>query len=181
MNKKMIAWILIALGALDIIVWFIDGWGWTNYLFGDNVFTKYAWGILIFGGFYMLKKENALYKAKIDDLDLNENETIIHKQTGNAAIVTVTNERVRFRGYSMDDVRKSSKGLPEGEIAEYQFSEIEKVQPVKSSEVAKFKIGKLVSLNWGVQLNLKDGNIINIPISDSELVAKHIEKQLKGT
>ena len=60
---RAIAWILIALGAIDIIGWFFAGSGWTNVM-GDNILTQYAWGIMIGLGIYLLRKEKSKGKVK---------------------------------------------------------------------------------------------------------------------
>ena len=178
MKSRYWAYLLIAAGLLDIVVWMVDGWGWTNYLMGDNFITRYAWGLLIAGGFYLLRVENAKEEAELDDVDLNDGEIIIHKQIGNVSIITVTNQRIRFRGITMDDVRSSSKNVPEEDSIDYALSDVASVCTVKSSDVAKFKIGKVLSVKWGIQLIKKDDQIVNLPINKQELVAKHIEKLL---
>lgn len=178
MNKRYIAYLLIIAGLLDIIIWFIDGWGWTNYLMGDNIITRYGWALLISGGFYLLRVENAKDEAEVDDVDLNDGETIIHKQIGNVSIITITNQRIRFRGIAMDDVRSSSKNVPEEDSIDYILSDVASVRAVKSNDVAKFKIGKVLAVKWGIQLTKKDDQIVNLPINKQELVAKHIEKLL---
>ncbi|MEI8096442.1 MAG: hypothetical protein WCG80_19695 [Spirochaetales bacterium] len=181
MGMVILAWALIVAGLADIGQWLVEGGGWTNYLFGDNELTKYGWSIFIIVGITILviraRKSKAMKSAQLDDVDLEEGEAVVHRQFSNSSLITVTNRKVRYHIYmGIDDLRKSINDIPDDEKSQVLFSDLVSAKVVKSSDVSRIALGKMMKNIWGVQLILKSGKIWNIPTTDAELVAKHIVK-----
>jgi hypothetical protein len=175
--KKFIGYSLITLGVIDLIMWIVDDYGFTHLIFGPQ--AKGGPWLMLIAGFYLLSRDKAKKLENELDKSMLENETILAKSRGASTILTVTNMRIRFIIYSdMDNMRKNSKDVPEENQIDYWLTEISDVKPVKSSEIAKYKIGKLVSTNWGIQLTFKDGKIINLLCKDSEAMALHAKSLL---
>jgi hypothetical protein len=175
--KKIIGYSLIILGVIDLVMWLVDDYGFTHLMFGPQ--AKGGPWLMMIAGFYILSRDKA--KKLENDLDKSmlENETILAKSRGASTILTVTNMRIRFIIYSdMENMRKNTKDVPEENQVDYWLSEITDVKPVKSSEIAKYKIGKLVSTNYGIQLTFKDGKIINLLCKDSATMALHAKSLL---
>jgi len=106
MNKKLIYYGLIAAGALDLLIWIINGFsfGWLEFIVGVNVISKFGAWIMIAGGIWLLKKENAKEKSEIDAVsDLEPGEEIIFKNTGNTTIITLTNKKLIYRAFNVED------------------------------------------------------------------------------
>ena len=85
MNKKIFYYILIGLGALDLIIWVLNGFsfGWLELIVGVNGLSKYGAWIMIATGIWLLKKEKAKEKSEIDAVaDLETGEEIIFKNVG---------------------------------------------------------------------------------------------------
>ena len=61
MNKKIFYYILIGLGALDLIIWVLNGFsfGWLELIVGVNGLSKYGAWIMIATGIWLLKIEKA--------------------------------------------------------------------------------------------------------------------------
>ncbi len=61
MDKKIFYYILIGLGALDLIIWGLNGFsfGWLELIVGVNAVSQFGAWIMIASGFWLLKKENA--------------------------------------------------------------------------------------------------------------------------
>lgn len=170
--KKPLAYILIVLGALDIILWVINGFtvGWLEYVVGSNIISQFGGWAMLAIGVWILKKEKAKYQSQLDDVDMDQDETIIFKQMGKHATVTITSKRVRFRALNLKELKKYENKkytLPSNEAEDYYYEKISAVEPVKQ-----------MGMFLGINLTLVDGQIIHIPISKAELLAKHIEKQL---
>jgi hypothetical protein len=182
MNKKIIAYILIGLGALDLIIWAFNGFsfGWLELVVGVNDLSKYGAWVMIGIGFWMYRKEKAKDKSEIDAItDLNEGEEIIFKNTGNSSIVTVTNKKVIFRAFNIDDtILKNHNNVVADEKAIFEYNDIESARFVKTKETAKTKIAGALNLEFGIQLIMKDGTIHNLPTSKSEIISAHINKYL---
>jgi hypothetical protein len=56
--SSTLCWVLIGAGALDLVGWFLRGYGWTNLLFGDNLFTQYGPWALIAVGISLLRHQS---------------------------------------------------------------------------------------------------------------------------
>lgn len=182
MNKKIIAYILIGLGALDLIIWAFNGFsfGWLELVIGVNDVSKYGAWVMIGLGFWMFRKEKAKDKSEIDAItDLNEGEEVIFKNVGNTSIVTLTNKKIIFRCFQIDDsFVKNHNNVVTDEKVIFEFNNIESVRFVKTKETAKTKIGGALNLEFGIQLIMKDGTIHNLPTSKSEILTAHINKYL---
>lgn len=184
MKKRIIAYILILLGVLPILSKIL-----ISALYSGNqqmtvmlsrlgngfIFSTYIIGaILMIIGFYMLKKEKFRSKSEEEEQNLNEGEKVVFKQVGGVSILTITNQRILFYGFYVDGMRKSITNLPPTNKVEYPIAEIVSVKPINSGDLADSK--QLVSAKWGVQISMKNGKIINIPISEQDVVAQQIEK-----
>jgi hypothetical protein len=139
--KKFIGYSLITLGVIDLIMWIVDDYGFTHLIFGPQ--AKGGPWLMLIAGFYLLSRDKAKKLENELDKSMLENETILAKSRGASTILTVTNMRIRFIIYSdMDNMRKNSKDVPEENQIDYWLTEISDVKPVKSSEIAKYKIVK---------------------------------------
>lgn len=187
MKKKLIAYVLIILGVLPIIGKII----FTVLARGNNhfvdLFSKFGSGfifiiyfigvILMIIGFYMLKKEKFKTKSEQEELDMNADENVVLKQVGSVSIVIITNKRVIFYGLFIDNLRKSVPNLPASNKMEYTIDEIQSVKAINSSDLTNTKTP--INAKWGIQLELEEGKIVNIPISEQEIVAQHIDRLVK--
>lgn len=175
--KKTIGWGLVILGLIDLIMWLVDDYGFTHIIFGPE--AKGGPWLIMIAGFYLISRDKAKKLESDLDKSMLEGETILAKSRGTSTILTVTNMRIRFIGYSgMDNMRNNSKDVPDVDQVDYWLTDIKEVKPVKSSEIAKFKIGKVISTNWGIQLTFKDNKIINLLCKDSETITLHVKSIL---
>jgi hypothetical protein len=194
MKKKLIAYCLIILGALPIIGRIIfavlaeqNQPIYINNDFIVDLFSKYGAGIIIGSyfigliimvvGFYMLKKEKFKSKSEQDELNMDGDEHIVLKQVGSVSIVIITNKRVIFYGFFIDNLRKSVPNLPASNKMEYTIEEIQRVNAINSSDLTSKKTP--INAKWGIQLELKEGKIVNIPISEQDMVAQNIDRLIK--
>lgn len=184
MKKKIIAYFLIVFGALPLLSKiFFTALSSGNQQAAD-MFPKFGNGfiliiyiigaILMIMGFYILKKQKFITKSEQLEKNLNIGEKVISKHIGNASILTITNQRILFYGFYIDNLRKSVADLPKSNYEFYPLEEISSVKPINTNDLAQNK--QLVSAKWGVQIGLKNGKIVNIPISEQELVAQQIKK-----
>jgi hypothetical protein len=182
MNKKIIAYVLIGLGILDLIIWAANGFtfGWLELIVGVNVLSKYGAWLMIFYGFWMFKKEKAKEQSEVDEIsDLTEGEHVVFKNLGGKTIITLTNKKIIFRAFSLDDsFVKAHNDIVFESKATIEYASIESVTPVKTKDTAKNKLAGALNLEFGIQLKMKDGTIKNLPSSKSELLCAHINKFL---
>ena len=102
MNNKTLSYILICLGALDLIIWVSNGFsnGYLEYFVGVNFLSKYGAWLMIASGYYLLNKEKGKENSEIDLINELENgEEIIYKSIGNSTIITLTNKKLIFRAF----------------------------------------------------------------------------------
>jgi hypothetical protein len=194
MKKKIIAYSLIVLGALPIIgkiIYTILARSNQTIIINNDfivdLFSKYGAGIVIGSflvgvilmvvGFYMLKKEKSRTNSEEDELNMNADENVVLKQVGSVSIVIITNKRVIFYGFFIDNLRKSIPNLPWSNKAEYTIDEIQSVKAINSNDLTNKKTP--INAKWGIQLELKEGKIVNIPISEQDIVALHIDRLVK--
>ncbi len=194
-NKLAIAWVLIIIGFVPIIVKVIlsiaAGIDYPIQFQIENesvvaIFKEYGVGIIIGSyfagilmvviGFMILKKERIIKAANRDASNLDDGETLIHKQTGDNSIITITNKRVRFYGVYVKNLRYSSTNLPDSDKEDFLLTNISKVRPVNFSDVGSNRLAKKNPAKWGIQLQLKDGRIVNLPITEQDIVSGQIEQ-----
>ncbi|MDA1336173.1 MAG: hypothetical protein O2818_04715 [Bacteroidetes bacterium] len=184
MNKKALYYTLIVLGALDLLLWVINGFefGWLELVVGVNVISENAAWIMMGVGFWLLKKEKAKEKSEIDDVaDLDEGEQIIYKNSGNSTIITLTTKKIIYRAFGVEEETvKNHENVVADEKAFFNYGDIESVKTVKIKDVAKTKIGKLYGLTFGISLTMKNGSVMNLPTTKSELICAHITKHLRA-
>jgi hypothetical protein len=182
MNKKIFYFGLIGLGILDLVMWIINGFsfGWIELVVGVNALSKYGAWLMIASGFWLLKKENAKEKSEIDSVkDLEAGEEIIFKNTGTSTIVTVTSKKIIYRAFNVEEnTIKNHDNVIADEKAVFSYHDIDSVSAVKIKDIANTKIGKISGFEFGISLKMKDGKIVNLPTSKSELICAHISKFL---
>lgn len=184
MNKKIIYYILIGLGALDLIIWVFNGFtfGWLELVVGVNEISKYGAWIMIGAGIWLLRKENAIEKSEIDAIsDLETGEEIIFKNSGNTTIITLTSKKIIYRAFNVEEnTLKHNDNVITDEKAIIFYNDISNVSAVKVKDVANTKLGKLSGFEFGISLKMKDGSIKNLPTSKSELICAHISKYISN-
>lgn len=180
MNKKAIAYILIGIGASDILLWLINGFefGWLEFVVGVNVVSEYGAWTMIAIGFWIIRKQKAIEKSEIDDVaDLDEEENVAYKQINASTIVTVTNKKIIYRCFDdINEIVNKNNNVLADEKVIFPYDEIDSVAPVKTKETAKTNLGGMLNINFGIQLKLKDGTVYNIPTTKGELICAHINK-----
>lgn len=177
-KNKLIGYALIATGILDIYLWSKNGIGWTNQILGDNILTQYGWGLMVAGGIYFIRKSKAVEQILLDDVDSDDDESVIHKESGRGAIIILTSKKLKFYGFDVSNSRGIVPNLPEQDNLTIDLTQIETVRSIMSKEV--IFIGKLVPFKWGIQVSLLDGQLFNMPISNSDLVTKLCNKAIKN-
>jgi hypothetical protein len=181
--NKIIAYILIALGASDLLIWVFNGFsfGWLEFVVGVNVISKYGGWIMIAIGGAILNKISANTNAEQDKLDLNleEGEEMIFSNNTTATIVHVSNKRLFFRNIDLTDqtIKENENVLTDSKI-DFRLNEIKTCKPIKVKEIAKTKIGKVSGFTFGIQLEMTDGRIINISTTKADIISSHINKFL---
>jgi len=181
--KKILSYILIAVGASDLILWVINGlsFGWLEFVVGVNVISRYGPWLLILGGVWLLRREQAIDKSEVDAVsDFEPGEDIIFKHIGNSTIVMLTSKRILYRSFNLQDsVYKNHNNVLADEKVSIYYSDINSVKAIRVKDIAKNAIGKLSGFEFGVSLSMKDGAEINIYTGKSHLIAAHISKLLK--
>jgi hypothetical protein len=181
-TRKILAWALIILGLLDLGQGLIDRWGWTNYLFGNNFFTKYAWSLMVAYGADILRKEKGKYFAEIDDIDLDEDEEILMKEIGHIAILKVTPKRLLYRIFNFSG-HDGLINVPNNEFTEIKFSEIADFEITRSKDIGRYAIARnfpiLKDRKVGVRIIYKNEESINLIITKSDLIIKLLRKALR--
>lgn len=180
--KKILSYLLIAIGASDLMLWVINGlaFGWFEFVVGVNGISRYGPWLSIVAGIWLLRRELAVEKSEVDAVsDLDSGEEIIFKNVGNTTIVTLTNKRIIYRSFHLqDDISKKYENVIKEEKAFMNYAEISSVNPIKAKEIAKTKFGKLSFWEFGVSMHMKDGSVINMPTGKPELISAHISKYL---
>jgi hypothetical protein len=194
MKRKLIAYGLIVLGGIPVLVKIIltimgrlDQPLVINNEKLYNFYVENGVGITI-GGFFigiimivigrmMLKKDKAASLEAEDEKHLNEGERVIFRQSTQESIVTVTNQRVRYYGFFTKDIKKNVINVPETDREDYLIKDIHTVKAVTNSDILKGRIK--IKGNWGIQLGMKNGAIVNIPASKNEELANRIDIVIK--
>ena len=182
MDKKNIGVLLIGLGVLDLLMWLFSasGYGWLEYVVGVNVISEYAAVFMIIGGFALYKKGKALDSAEVDEVvDLDSDEKIVFKQVSVDTIVTITNKKIIYRNFGLgENVINNHADVLTDEKAVILFNDIKSVVVVRTKDTATSKLAGLLNLEFGIQIQLKDGVKYNVPTTKSELLCAHISKYL---
>ncbi|MAZ58720.1 MAG: hypothetical protein CMP56_04895 [Flavobacteriales bacterium] len=182
MDKKNIGIVLIVLGGVDLLMWLFSasGYGWLEYVVGVNIVSEYAAIFMIIGGFALYKKGKALDSAEVDEvLDLDTDEKIVFKQVSADTIVTITNKKIIYRNFGIDEnVVNNHADILTDEKSIILFNDIKSVVAVRTKDTATSKLGGVLNLEFGIQIQLKDGMKYNLPTAKSELLCAHISKYL---
>jgi hypothetical protein len=174
--------VLIALGASDLILWIFSGLesGWLEYIVGVNVLSQYgSWGMISLG-IWGLTKAKAQDKMELDLIkELDDDEQVVFKHSGHSTLITLTNKRIIFNAFSIEDkIVEGNKNVVAESKVIFNYDTIESVKPVKTKETATTKFGGALNMEFGVQLTMNDGSINNLLTSKSEIISAHISKQL---
>lgn len=178
-NKNIIGFALIIAGALDLILWLAQGYGWTELIFGVGVLSSYSWGILIAAGFYIRNQHKAELAAELQVAQLEEGEEVIFTDKGTAVILTLTSTRLMFAEIELDDVRKNSQHIPSESAGDFLLKDIQSVSKVKSSDVSNNALGKKINLSFGIQLITKNG-VVNLPTKKADILIAHMTKYISS-
>lgn len=194
MKRKLIAYGLLVAGAVPvlfrIIIYIAAVTGNPIVIENEklyNFYNEYGVGMLIFGffagilmiviGLTMLKKDRMKANELKDENDLLQGERVILRHSTQSSIVTVTNQRVRYYGYYTKDLRRSAANLPDSDREDYPVNEIHGVKSLRNADMAKSFIK--VKGDWGIQLQMKNGSLVNIPASDADTLSNRIDIVLK--
>lgn len=194
MNKKLIAWLLIIPGGALVAVYMVlNIMGRLemkieieneNFL---NFYREYGVGtllgmfvagiIMIVIGRMILKKEKTLKIEETEEHELKPGESIVFKQSGSTSLVIVTNQRVRYYGFMTKDLGNTYTNLPASDREDYEHNFIKSVRAVSNGDLLKSRLGR--KAKFGVQLELKDGRIVNMPVASQDDVALRIGNAMK--
>lgn len=169
----VVGWVLIALGVADILQWMLTkpGIGWTNYVLGDNFLTRYGWGMMIGAGVMLVRRGNAERRAAQWNAELDPGESVVLTKRSSLGVLTVTDRRIRFQEADLSTQRKGIRNIPAGSSVELALSDIESIRAVRQREVASTKLAGIINTMWGISITTKDGDEINLPVSDAVDVA----------
>ena len=179
MNKNTIGIALIIAGALDLLLWLAQGYGWTEFLFGVGMLSRYSWGILIAAGFYIRNQHKAEMAAELQVAQLNDGEEVVFTDKGTAMILTLTTSRLMYAEIDLDDLRGNSQNIPSEPAGEFLVEDIQSVSKVKSSDVSNNALGKKINLSFGVQLVTKNG-VFNLPTKKADILIAHLTKYISS-
>ena len=184
--NKIIAYILIALGVSNILIWVFSGFE-INWLaiFGIDFISRWGGSLMIILGVGIIRSikvnENASVAAEQDKLDLNleDGEELIFSNNTAATIVHVSNKRLFFRNIDLTDqtIKEIENVLTDAEI-DFKLNEIKTCKIIKVKEIAKTKIGKVSGFTFGIQLEMTDGRIINVSTTKADILSSHINRFL---
>ena len=180
MDKKQLGYGLIIFGVADFVLATLSIVDLTYWLIGDLAyFTPFICGGI---GWYLINSAETETQTKIDDLDIEEDESIIHRAQKSGYVFTLIDKRIRYLSAYIEDQEGTIENLPESSNTEYPLDQIESVKSVKAKDTAKYAIGRfiagLINNNYGIQIILKDSTIVNLAVNEPELVEKHINQQM---
>lgn len=193
--KKILAWVFILIGvipiAINVILSAFDEGEFSiqvndpqTYDFLSKnldlimVLGYFGGIILITAGILILRNEKMKRISGLAESDLEPGEYIVNKSTDFVCHVYITNTRVRYIGAMTKELRRSAVNLPITDKEDYLMSDIKSVKAVLASDVASNFLAKRNKSNWGIQLELKDGTIVNIPVKNHLIIAGQIEQFL---
>lgn len=187
---KIMGWILMVLGGLDLGQWVLSGfsYGWTTGVFGDNIVSQYGPWLAVATGYLMItlagSREKAAAQMTLAEVALPAGETAVYRENTASAVLSLTNNRLMVQGIGWNSFRNNPgakiDNFPASDHFELRLDEVEELRPVRFSEVTSSKmaalIGKFVSRLWGVSARLKNGQVLNFPVRNPELLAAHFRK-----
>ena len=179
MYNKNLGYALMAAGALDFGLWLIQGYGWTEIVFGVGIISMYAWMLLISVGYFIVSKAKTLESAELSLASLPEGENVIFTESRGLMVLTVTNLRILYTG-DLDDLRKNTQDLPENDEGHCAFIDIESVRKVSQKDTSTNAMGRKLNLDFGIQLAMKNGQFVNLPSGKTDIIMAHVNKHLKA-
>jgi hypothetical protein len=189
-SMKILGWILLILGALDLAQWVWTGfsYGWTNIAFGDNVFTQYGPWFAVATGYLLIalagQREKAAVQMALAEVGLPAGETALYRENSAGLVLSMTNQRLMVKGIGWNTFRHNPgakvHNFPPSDEFELRLDEIADLRPVRFPEVTSSKIaafvGQFVTRSWGISASLKNGQVLNFPVRNPELLAAHFQK-----
>jgi hypothetical protein len=181
MDKKVLGYLLIALGALDYLIWILNGlsFGWLELIVGVNIISQYGAAFLITIGIILIKNEKAESMSEVDLInDLDKGEEVIFKNIGDGVIIVITNKKVIiWQSQYNTSWANNYENVYTDEKLSFPYDSIESVKPVKNSEINKTI--DFIHTKFGISFKMKDGSVKNIRTFKSELISAYINKQLQ--
>ena len=180
MNKKVLGYLLIALGALDYLIWILNGlsFGWLELIVGVNIISQYGAAFLITIGIILIKNEKAESMSEVDLInDLDKGEEVIFKNIADGVIIVITNKKVIIWQSHNTNYSNFYENVCTDEKLSIPYDSIESVKPVKNSEINKTI--DFIHTKFGISFKMKDGSVKNIRTFKSELISAYINKQLQ--
>lgn len=193
-SVKITGWILVFLGGLDLGQWVLSGfsYGWTTGVFGDNIISHYGpWLAVVIGYLFITiggAREKAAAQMTLAEVALPAGETAVYRENTASAVLSLTNNRLMVQGIGWNSFRNNPgakiDNFPASDHFELRLDEIAELRPVRFSEVTSSKItalvGKFVSRFWGISVRLNNGQVLNFPVRNPELLAAHFGKIQAG-
>lgn len=181
MNTRFWAYLLIGLGALDYVIWLLNGlsFGWLEFIVGVNFISQIGAAIMITIGIALIKNEKSKSMSEVDLInDLEKEEEIVFKHSASGVTIAITNKKIIiWQAQFNTSYADAFENVVTDEKLIFFYSDIDSVKAVKTSEIHKFI--KFIPSEFGISFKMKDGSIKNIRTSKSELISAYITKQLK--
>lgn len=193
------------LGLSDLIKEFISIFGWLEFLVGDNNFSKiigvlsglpFGWlkflvgnndhsillAVMVLFGLMLLKNQKEKDNLeKYIETDLEPDEIILFKRVGLATAIALTNKKILFRVFDGDGkeylAKKFCNAVVQNTIIRYV--EIKSVRTIKMKEVGNSRMHRLLNLDFGFSLKMKDGTTKNLATKKAVLITNIISNYLK--
>ncbi len=184
-SKEQLGWGLVVLGVSDFVAALAseEGVGFFESAFGESELAGRLFWVLMAVGIYMIKIGRSEYRMKVDEVDIPEDEKVVHRQSGNGSLLTLTTQRIIFRCIELETLRKQVRDMPSSESVTLFLRDVSNARTVRNSEISRglfSVVSSVFSRIWGVQVSLKDGTLINLPVSEPEVVAKMIQKAISS-
>lgn len=184
------AWIVVGLGAADLFGWMVTGSGWLDWLFGNNIVTKYGgWTLICIGS--LMWRMGMLAKGARENIRLLPDERVVHTDVGPTGIVTVTDRRLLFHAGPQLERWRFVKGCPRTTAESWSFEDIEGVALLQTTDVFTGDVARHASAVvaallprawtlWGVAVRFKNGAQVDIPCGVPLSVARHLDQMSRG-
>lgn len=180
--KKIISLIIASLGVLDILLWILNGfsYGWLELLFGINAFSKYGGWLMIVSGIWYYRRENALEKIEIDVIqELDGDDVILKKHISTVSILILTKFKLIYREYAVTpEMKENYNNVCSESKLVIPYNDIESVKTVTSREIAKKKVDKVLSSEFGISIVKKNGEIVVLASKKTSLIVAMINKNI---